>query len=117
MNALPHFRLISVGLTATTILLLLFSAAATASHHGEGKQHTMPTFADLDLNGDGVIVASEFQEARAARMAERAKNGGKMKHAANAPAFESIDLDADGAISAEELAAHQAEMMQRKKKK
>ncbi len=74
----------------------------------------MPKFADIDLDGNGVVVAPEFYEARAKHMAERAKAGGKMKNAANAPTFESIDLDDDGEISPEEFAAHQAEMMEKR---
>jgi Ca2+-binding EF-hand superfamily protein len=105
------------GVVVIMIMLLLASTAATASHHGKGKHHKMPSFADVDLNGDGAIVASEFYEVRAARMAERAKAGGKMKNAANAPTFESIDLDEDGEISPEEFAAHQADMMKKRKKK
>lgn len=108
-------RMLCAG--ATLILMLAVSAAANASHHGGGKQHKMPAFADFDLDGDGAIVATEFYEARAARMAERAKAGGKMKNAANAPTFESIDLDEDGKISAEEFATHQAEMKQKKQSK
>lgn len=101
---------------AIAMLLIAASAAATASHHGQGKQHKMPAFADIDLDGNGAIVASEFLEARAARMAERAKAGGKMKNAANAPTFESLDLDSDGEISAEEFTLHQAEMKAKKQK-
>ena len=117
MNTKPRTSYIIAGLLAATIIILLASTAATASHHGEGKHHKMPAFADVDLNGDGAIVASEFHEFRAARMADRAKAGGKMKNAANAPTFESIDLDDDGKISAEEFAANQADMKKKRKKK
>lgn len=117
MNTRPISPQIIAGLALTALILLLASTAATASHHGKGKHHKMPSFADIDLNGDGAIVASEFYEARAARMAERAKAGGKMKNAANAPTFESIDLDENGEISAEEFAAHQADMMKKRQKK
>lgn len=117
MHTRPISHYFIAGLVFATIILLLAPTAATASHHGEGKHHKMPAFADFDLNGDGAIVASEFHEARAARMAKRAKAGGKMKNAANMPTFESIDLDDDGEISAEEFAAHQADMMKKRKKK
>ena len=117
MNTKPHTSYMIAGLLATTIILLLASTAATASHHGGGKHHKMPAFADVDLNGDGAIVASEFHEFRAARMADRAKAGGKMKNATNAPTYESIDRDDDGTMSAEEFAAHQADMKKKRKKK
>lgn len=114
MNDRLHTSLPTAILAAASVLLLAVSGMAIASHHGQGKHHRMPAFADIDQDGNGVIVASEFYEARAARMAERAKAGGKMKNAANAPTFESIDLDDDGEISAEEFAHHQDEMKAKK---
>lgn len=38
-------------------------------HHGMG--HQMPTFADLDLNGDGCINAEEFAKHQASHHAQR----------------------------------------------
>lgn len=116
MTKRPLSDRLAAGIVVITGLIFV-SAAAAGSHHGAGKHHKMPTFADIDKNGDGAIVETEFYEARAARMAERAKAGGKMKNAANAPTFESIDLDDNGEISADEFAAHQAEMKQKKMKK
>ncbi|MCP5090861.1 MAG: EF-hand domain-containing protein [Gammaproteobacteria bacterium] len=110
-------RTLSVFLVAAAATMLLaMSTAALASqhgagaHHGKSKGHKMPTFAEVDLDGDGAIIAEEFYEFRGKRMAERAKAGGKMKNAANAPTFESIDLDDNGEVSSEEFATHQAEM-------
>lgn len=74
----------------------------------------MPSFADFDLDGNGAISSDEFYQARAERIAERAKEGRKMKNLANAPSFEDIDTDGDGAIRPEEFAAHQAEHMQQR---
>lgn len=101
---------------AVSAMLLAIATSACASHHGKSRGHSMPTFADVDLNGDGRIVATEFYEVRGKRMAERAKAGGKMKNAASAPTFESIDLDDDGEVSAEEFATHQAEMKKKHKR-
>lgn len=114
MRAQPVCSFPSAVMALAAALLLVASAAATASHHGRGQQHRMPAFSDIDLDGDGAIVESEFHEARAARMAERAKAGGKMKHAGKAPTFQSIDLDEDGKISPDEFALHQAEMARKK---
>jgi Ca2+-binding EF-hand superfamily protein len=100
-------------ISAAIVILIVSTAYAQASNHGMGKKHDMPMFADIDLNGDGAIVAAEFYEVRGKRMAERAKAGGKLKKAASAPTFEAIDLDDDGEISPEEFATHQAEMMQK----
>ncbi|MBT8048389.1 MAG: hypothetical protein HKN57_02960 [Xanthomonadales bacterium] len=36
-------------------------------HHGHGKGMAMPTFADLDLDGDGCINAEEFAKHQAER--------------------------------------------------
>jgi len=95
------------------VMLLMCSTLFAASQHGMGKGHKMPKFDDIDLDGNGAIVAAEFYEARGKRMAERAKAGGKMKNAANAPTFEDIDLDDNGEISPEEFAMHQAEMKEK----
>lgn len=94
-------------------MMLAQSAIAEGHHHRMGKGHAMPKFTDVDLDGNGAIVASEFYEARGKHMAERAKARGKMKNAASAPSFEDIDTDDDGEVSPEEFAAHQAGMMQK----
>lgn len=86
--------------------------------HGQGKGHQQgygngmkgnrPTFADFDLDGDGVIGESEFNEAHAKKMSEMAAQGRKMKHAGDAPGFSGIDTNDDGVISAQEFSDHQA---------
>ncbi len=65
----------------------------------------MPAFADFDLNGDGKITEAEFNEARTARISQRAKDGRQMRGLADAPAFEELDANGDGSISREEFAA------------
>ena len=100
-------------LAGVLAMMLAQSAIAEGPHHRMGKGHAMPKFTDIDLDGDGAIVASEFYEARGKHMAERAKAGGKMKNAANAPSFEDIDTDDNGEVSPEEFAAHQADMKQK----
>ena len=76
---------------------------------GMGRGRNMPSFADFDLDGDGVLKKEEFYDARARRMYSRAEQGYPMRNAAKAPPFEQIDSNKDGVISAEEFAAHQAE--------
>ncbi len=75
--------------------------------HEPGSQR--PAFEDFDLDGDGTIVEKELQEGRAARIAERAKQGYPMKNLGRAPSFDDLDADGDGGVSREEFAAHQAE--------
>ena len=87
-------------------------AAGVSADEGDGPRHgmrhEMPSFEEVDTNADGSIVADELYAMRAKRMAERAKDGGKLRNAANACAFEEIDTDADGKVSPEEFAAHHA---------
>jgi len=80
--------------------------------HGMGRHKNMPAFTDFDLNADGRIDAEEFEQARNARIAERAQQGYMMKNLANAPTFEALDSDGDGAISPAEFSAHQAQRRQ-----
>jgi len=76
---------------------------------GRGMKGNMPTFSDFDLDGDGTIVETEFNQGHAKRMSEMAAEGHQLKHAGDAPGFSGIDSDGNGEISAEEFAAHQAE--------
>ena len=97
-------------LVFTGFLLLMFTAGPayaqctpeTAGQKGPGA----PTFAEFDLDGDGAISSDEYYQARGARMAKRAQEGGKLRNAGNMPAFETIDLDGNGTLSAEEFLAH-----------
>jgi hypothetical protein len=73
----------------------------------------MPAFSDFDLNKDGKITEDEFNEARAARIADRAQKGYPMRGLANAASFADIDTNHDGTLSPAEFAAHQAAHRQR----
>lgn len=67
----------------------------------------LPSFADYDVDADGRITRQEFDNARSARIQERARQGGMMRNLPNAPAFDDIDTDRDGTITEQEFAAHQ----------
>lgn len=93
---------------------------------GDGKRHgrgmsggtggsNMPTFADFDLNGDGVIHPQEFNDARAKRVSERTKEGHPMRNVGHMPTFSDIDSNGDGEISPEEFSAYQAQHRQQMK--
>ena len=101
-----HSVLAVAGMAA---LLVAGAAAAEGPQHGKGKHRIMPTFAEVDANSDGFIVAEELYQMHGKRMAARAAEGRKLKNAGKGPDFEKIDLDGDGKLTPEEFAAHQAE--------
>ncbi|MET0091623.1 MAG: EF-hand domain-containing protein [Candidatus Thiodiazotropha sp.] len=74
---------------------------------GPGMGRQMPTFADFDLNADGVIHEEEFNQARAKRIEARLMAGYPMRNLKNAQPFSEIDTNGDGALSPEEFAAAQ----------
>ncbi|MGV8892336.1 MAG: hypothetical protein ACOH2K_05235 [Burkholderiaceae bacterium] len=80
---------------------------------GGAVQVAMPSFSEFDLNKNGKITEDEFNEARAARITDRAQQGYQMRGLANASSFADIDNNHDGAISPAEFSAHQS--LQRKK--
>jgi Ca2+-binding EF-hand superfamily protein len=83
----------------------VFAQQPPAGAPGPGP---MPAFADFDLNKDGKITEEEFNEVRAARIADRAQKGYRMRGLQNAASFADIDTNRDGALSPAEFAAHQA---------
>jgi len=74
---------------------------------GMGMGRNMPAFAEFDLNADGTLTETEFYEARAKRMAERASQGYPLRNAGTAPAFSAIDTDGNGRVTPEEFAVGQ----------
>jgi len=108
MNTFHWLRAFLI-LLATCAVVVLLSSQALADGHGKGKHHAMPTYAEIDADGDAQVSTEEFYAFRAQRMAAKAAAGGKMKNAAKAPTFEELDLDGDGNLSTEEFAQHQAQ--------
>jgi hypothetical protein len=103
MNA--RMTLITLVIGLTTASAQAFAQAAATPAPGPGA---MPTFQDFDLNKDGKITEEEFNEARAARIADRAQKGYPMRGMGNAASFADIDTNRDGTLSPEEFSAHQA---------
>lgn len=74
-------------------------------------------FSAYDTNKDGTISESEFYDARAARMSQKASQGMPMKNAANAPDFSEFDTDKDGKLTKVELLEGQMKQMQKNRAK
>ena len=70
-------------------------------------------FASYDTNKDSSVSESEFYDARAARMSEKASQGMPMRNAANAPDFSTFDTDNDGKLTKLELLEGQNQQMQK----
>lgn len=86
--------------------LCLIALPAVAQPPVPGRP-AMATFADFDLDGDGMITEEEFVDARNKRISERAAEGRAMRGLSQAEEFKDIDLDGDGRINREEFEAHQ----------
>ena len=76
---------------------------------GQGRGRNMPSHADFDLNGDGVLEKDEFYRARGERFTSRMQQGYQARGMATAPTFEDVDSDGNGKVTPEEFSAHQAE--------
>jgi len=96
--------------------MLVMFAMSVAAGEGEKMKGNMPAFSDFDLDGDGTIVAKEFDEGHAKRFAERAAEGHELKNAGKCK-FADIDTDSDGGITSEEFSAHKAKHMNKGKHK
>ncbi|WP_242469608.1 EF-hand domain-containing protein [Rhabdochromatium marinum] len=68
----------------------------------------MPSFQDFDANGDGQLTQTEFEQARAQRIAERSQQGYQMRGLASAPSFADMDTNNDGVMDPDEFEAAQA---------
>ena len=79
---------------------------------GRGMGMNMPTFAEFDLNADGVMTEEEFTEARGRRISERVKQGYRMRGLQNAQPFETVDANGDGVVTEDEFLQMQAQHRQ-----
>ena len=107
-------------LTTVALGTLLASSAGWADHHHHHhgcKDCPHPSFSSFDTDADGTLSSAEYYAGRSQRMAERAKQGGKMKNAGNMPTFEDIDTDGDGVLSREEFDAHVAAQQEKNRSK
>jgi Ca2+-binding EF-hand superfamily protein len=72
---------------------------------GRGMGGAPPTFSEFDLNGDGAVDEQEFIDARTKRIAERMKEGRKMRGLTTPRTFTDMDTDSDGSLTPEEFTA------------
>ena len=96
----------------------LFAACALATLAGLasaappcGQRGGPPAFADIDADANGKVSAEEFDSFHANRMAQRAAQGYRLRHAGQHPRFQAMDLDGDEAISRAELHQWRASRM------
>jgi hypothetical protein len=82
-------------------------AAESKSH--AGTKGNKPAFSEFDLDGNGSVDETEFNQAHAERMSKMAAEGRQMKQVGDAPGFSGIDSNGDDLISTDEFDAHQAE--------
>jgi len=90
-----------------------------ANKGGKSCQHMMrnqPQFSEIDTDKNAKISEEEFLSFRKERMAEKAKNGRRMRNAKNAPTFSDLDSDKSGDLSEEEFKADQDKHMMRMRK-
>ncbi len=78
---------------------------------GGGQGANRPTFGDFDLNGDGVLLEAEFNEAHGKRIAERVQQGYPMRGLSNMLTFADVDANGDGKVTPEEFTAAQSAHM------
>ncbi len=74
-----------------------------------GMGRNMPSFAEFDLNRDGVLIKDEFIEARGKRISERVKQGYQMRGLSNMQEFSAIDTDGNSLVTKAEFSAAQAQ--------
>jgi len=79
-------------------LLVATLAVSTFALQAKGM-----TFSDFDADNSGTVSEQEFNAAKAKRIAEKSKEGRKMRGLANSSLFTSIDTNHDGQLTVEEM--------------
>ena len=91
-----------------TLAMLLVSGVLVA-----GMNQNMHSFSEFDVDGNGKVTQSEFENAQQKNMIANANAGKQMKNAGNAPTFSIIDTNKDGFIDVNEFQIQQQKNMQR----
>jgi hypothetical protein len=105
MKDSTHRRLLFLAMT----VVLAPMAFAQGGPGGGNALRGPATHADFDRNGDGIVTESEFDATRAERIAQRSRQGYRMRNLGSAPTFEQIDRNDDGQLDVDELATAQAQ--------
>lgn len=111
-------------MSALVLTVSLGSGAAIARGMGEAGPRTLPSFEQLDRDGNGQVTPEEiraFGEARRAEM-EAKRDDRMQEHAAlmgdrTSRMFDRVDANDDGVVDAEEYAAFTDRMAERMEKR
>ncbi|MCF6172387.1 MAG: hypothetical protein L3J44_01140 [Campylobacteraceae bacterium] len=93
-----------------SLAILLVSGALVA-----GMNQNTHSFSDFDIDGNGRVTKSEFENAQQKNMIANANAGKQMRNAGNAPTFEMIDTNKDGFVDTKEFQIQLQKNMQRHK--
>jgi len=91
-----------------TLAVLLVSGALVA-----GMNQNMSSFSDFDVDGNGKVTQSEFENLQQSKMTANANAGKLMRNAGNAPTFDMVDTNKDGFVDMNEFNIQQQKNMQR----
>jgi len=91
-----------------TLVMLLVSGALVAA-----MNQNMSSFSDFDVDANGKVTQSEFENLQQKKMIANANAGKLMKNAGNVPTFSMVDANKDGFIDVNEFNVQQQKNMQR----
>jgi len=82
----------------------------------QGMNRNMSSFSDFDVDGDGKVTQSEFENLQQSKMTANANAGKLMRNAGNVPTFDMVDTNKDGFVDMNEFSIQQQKNMQRNRK-
>jgi len=88
--------------------ILLVSGALVA-----GMNQNSHSFGEFDIDGNGRVTQSEFENTQQKNMIANANAGKQMRNAGSAPTFNMVDTNKDGYIDMQEFKVQLQKNMQR----